>query len=60
MLSILLKPEHLLRFGFTSDMPLAIDDVREIPNLISKADHDFEHAFPAIREFLSKNSTKKE
>ena len=52
MLSILLRPEQMLRFSFTSDLPLASDDVREIPNLISKADHDFEHGFPAIRDFL--------
>ncbi|MCE5280375.1 MAG: CBASS cGAMP-activated phospholipase [Planctomycetaceae bacterium] len=52
MLGVLLKPEQLLRFSFTSDMPLAIDDVREIPNLISKADYDFEHGFPRIRDFL--------
>jgi uncharacterized protein len=60
MLGILLKPEQLLRFSFTSDLPLAIDDVREIPNLISKADHDFEHNFPAIRDFLGQGHAKKE
>ncbi|MDD4890229.1 MAG: CBASS cGAMP-activated phospholipase [Phycisphaerae bacterium] len=54
MLGILLKPGQLLRFSFTSDLPLALDDVREIPNLISKADHDFEHAFPAIRDFIGR------
>lgn len=59
MLSILLKPEQMLRFSFTSDLPLTIDDAREIPNLISKADHDFEHGFPAIRDFVNKNSSKK-
>jgi patatin-like phospholipase/acyl hydrolase len=58
MLSVLLKPEQMLRFSFTSDLPLAIDDAREIPNLISKADHDFEHGFPAIRDFVGKNATK--
>ena len=58
MLSILLKPEQLLRFSFTSDLPLAIDDVREIPNLISKADHDFEHSFPTIRDFLGQGHQK--
>ena len=52
MLSILLKPEQLLRFSFTSDMPLAVDDSREIPNLNSRADRDFEHGFPAIRDFM--------
>ncbi len=59
MLSILLKPEQMLRFSFTSDLPLAIDDAREIPNLISKADHDFEHGFRAIRDFLENISPKK-
>lgn len=47
-----LKPEQIKRIDFESDLPLPLDDVSKIDDLISKADHDFTHQSEAIRKFI--------
>ncbi len=50
--SLLLRPEQITRLTFEADVKLALDDVREEPNLLARADRDFTHAADRIREFF--------
>lgn len=49
---LLLEKHQLVRINFESDLPLSLDDVRVIDDLISKADRDFTHNSAAIRGLL--------
>lgn len=51
-LNLQLRPEQILRIDFESDLPLPLDDVSKIDNLLTKADHDFTHNSEAIRKFI--------
>jgi patatin-like phospholipase/acyl hydrolase len=51
-LNLQLRPEQILRIDFESDLPLPLDDVSKIDDLLTKADHDFTHNSEAIRKFI--------
>ena len=51
-LQLLLKPHQILRINFESDLPLPLDDVTAIDDLISRADKEFTYRSSAIRKFL--------
>lgn len=51
-LNLQLHPEQIKRIDFESDLPLPLDDVSIIDDLLSQADHDFTHSSEAIREFI--------
>jgi len=51
-LNLQLRPEQILRIDFESDLPLPLDDVSKIDDLLTKADHDFTHNSEAIRRFI--------
>lgn len=53
MATLLLNPEQMFRINFESDLNVAIDDLAEMRNLISKADRDFTHNVKNIQQFLS-------
>lgn len=52
-LNLQLRPEQILRIDFESDLPLPLDDVSKIDDLLTKADHDFTHNSEAIRKFIN-------
>ena len=52
VVQLLLEKHQTVRINFESDMPLSLDDVRIIDDLISKADKDFTHNSAAIRSLL--------
>ena len=52
-LNLQLRPEQILRIDFESDLPLPLDDVSKIDDLLTKADHDFTHNSEAIRKFIT-------
>lgn len=52
VVQLLLEKHQIVRINFESDMPLSLDDVRVIDDLISKADKDFTHNSVAIRGLL--------
>lgn len=54
-LQLLLEKHQLLRLNFESDNHLPLDDVREIDNLIAKADKTFTHQSADINNFLMKS-----
>ncbi len=51
-LNLTLRPDQIKRIDFESDLPLPLDDVSIMDDLISRADHKFTHESKAIREFL--------
>lgn len=54
-LQLLLQPEQVLRINFESDLPLPLDDVGSIDDLISRADREFTHNSEQLRTFLTQN-----
>lgn len=52
-LSLMLRPGQIKRIDFESDLPLPMDDVSILDDLISKADHKFTHESESIRKFLT-------
>ena len=51
-LNLQLRPDQIKRIDFESDLPLPLDDVSKIGDLVTKADHDFTHESPALIQFL--------
>ena len=51
-LKLQLRPNQIKRIDFESDLPLPLDDVSKIDDLITKADHDFTHESETIRQFI--------
>ena len=51
-LSLMLRPGQIKRIDFESDLPLPMDDVSILDDLISKADHKFTHESESIRAFI--------
>jgi patatin-like phospholipase/acyl hydrolase len=51
-LNLMLRPEQIKRVDFESDLPLPMDDVSKLDDLISKADHNFTHESESIRAFI--------
>jgi patatin-like phospholipase/acyl hydrolase len=51
-LNLMLRPGQIKRVDFESDLPLPMDDVSILDDLISKADHKFTHESESIRAFL--------
>ena len=52
-LTLMLRPEQIKRIDFESDLLMPLDDVSNINDLISRADHKFTHECKSIKEFLS-------
>ncbi len=52
-LKLQLRPEQIMRIDFESDLPLPLDDVSTIDDLITRADHDFTHDSEEIRQFIN-------
>lgn len=51
-LNLMLRPGQIKRVDFESDLPLSLDDVSILDDLISKADHKFTHESESIRAFI--------
>ncbi len=51
-LSLMLHPGQIKRVDFESDLPLLLDDVSILDDLISKADQKFTHESTSIRAFI--------
>jgi hypothetical protein len=51
-LNLILRPGQIKRIDFESDLPLPLDDVSMLDDLISKADYKFTHESESIRKFL--------
>jgi len=51
-LNLQLSPEQIKRIDFESDLPLPLDDVSKMDDLITRADHDFTHESEAIKKFI--------
>ncbi|MDT9547346.1 MAG: CBASS cGAMP-activated phospholipase [Chlorobium phaeovibrioides] len=51
-LNLMLRPGQIKRVDFESDLPLTLDDVSMLDDLISKADHNFTHESESIRAFI--------
>lgn len=51
-LNLMLRPGQIKRIDFESDLPLPLDDVAMLDDLISKADHKFTHESESIRAFI--------
>jgi len=51
-LNLMLRPGQIKRIDFESDLPLPLDDVSKIDDLITRADHNFTHESEAIRKFI--------
>ncbi len=51
-LHLLLNKEQILRIDFESDKQLPLDDLSQIDNLISRADHEFTHRTVEIKKFF--------
>ena len=52
---LILEKHQSVRVNFESDLPLSLDDVSTIDDLISRADRDFTHNSAAIRQLLGRN-----
>ncbi len=52
-LNLMLHPGQIKRIDFESELPLPMDDVSILVDLISKADHKFTHESESIRAFLT-------
>ncbi len=59
-LSLMLHPEQIKRIDFESDLPLPMDDVSILDDLISKADRDFTHKSESIKALFQVVTTEKE
>jgi hypothetical protein len=51
-LNLMLRPGQIKRVDFESDLPLPMDDVAMLDDLISKADHKFTHESESIGAFI--------
>ncbi|MBI9094919.1 MAG: patatin-like phospholipase family protein [Sphaerochaeta sp.] len=51
-LKLMLRPGQIKRVDFESDLPMPLDDVSTLDDLISKADHKFSHESESIRTFI--------
>ena len=51
----ILDKHQSVRINFESDLPLSLDDVGTLDDLISRADRDFTHNSAAIRQLLGGN-----
>jgi hypothetical protein len=51
-LNLILRPGQIKRIDFESDLPLPLDDMSILDDLISKADHKFTHESESIRAFI--------
>ncbi len=51
-LNLMLRPRQIKRVDFESDLPLPMDDVSKLDDLISKADRNFTHESESIRAFI--------
>ena len=51
-LNLQLRPEQIKRIDFESDLPLPLDDISKIDDLITRADRDFSHESKSIRDFI--------
>jgi len=51
-LNLMLRPGQIKRVDFDSDLPLPLDDVSMLDDLVSKADHKFTHESESIKEFI--------
>lgn len=52
---LILEKHQFVRVNFESDLPLSLDDVGTLDDLISRADRDFTHNSAAIRQLLGGN-----
>lgn len=52
---LILDKHQSVRVNFESDLPLSLDDVGTLDDLISRADKDFTHNSAAIRQLLGGN-----
>lgn len=52
-LGLLLNEDQILRVDFESDLPLPLDDISKLDDLVARADHDFTHDSEKIRKFLT-------
>jgi len=59
-LNLILRPGQIKRIDFESDLPLPLDDVSKIDDLITRADHDFTHESEAIRKFILNGGSESE
>ncbi|MFU8861382.1 MAG: CBASS cGAMP-activated phospholipase [Cyclonatronaceae bacterium] len=57
-LNLMLHPGQIKRIDFESDLPLPMDDMSMLDDLISKADHNFTHESKSIRDFLTKGDSQ--
>jgi patatin-like phospholipase/acyl hydrolase len=55
-LQLMLDKEQMLRLNFESDLPLPLDDITAVDDLISRADRVFTHQSPEIRKFFNINN----
>lgn len=53
-LSLMVEDRNYLRLDFESDLPLPLDDVSAVPDLVSRADKVFTHRTEDIKNFLNK------
>lgn len=52
---LILDKHQFVRVNFESDLPLSLDDIGTLDDLISRADKDFTHNSAAIRQLLGGN-----
>lgn len=57
-LSLMLHPDQIKRIDFETDLPLPMDDISILDDLISKADHKFTHESESIHKFLKAGGTQ--
>lgn len=53
MTKLLLQSDQLLRINFKTDSTLPLDNIKELNDLISRADRDFSHNAKKIKSFLN-------
>ena len=51
-LNLMLRPGQIKRVDFETDLPLPMEDVSLLEDLISKADHKFTHEWESFRAFI--------
>lgn len=54
-LELILNKENILRLNFSTDLPLPLDECKNIEDLMSRADRDFSYRVDDIRKFFHKN-----
>jgi len=52
---LILDKHQSVRVNFESDLPLSLNDIGTLDDLISRADRDFTHNYAAIRQLLGGN-----